>query len=62
MVDELTIIMKMYEVMEGAIRNGDWKPDGRCDPSWAMELAKDYLESRGCHKDGITGEEWLLQA
>jgi hypothetical protein len=27
---------RLYEVMDAAIRRGDWKVDGACDPDLAM--------------------------
>ena len=44
--DAYTQISDMLDIMEQAIKSGDWKVDGACDPDMIMRRAEDML-SRG---------------
>ena len=57
---QLEIIKGLVEVIEQAIRSGDWKVDGACDPDFILEEARDTLRGAGYVTDGITGETWFL--
>lgn len=43
-------------VVEQAIKSGDWKVDGACDPDSAIEWAKSELMKAGYHRNGVSGE------
>lgn len=40
-------IVNLVAVIEQAIKSGDWKVDGACDPDWAIEQAKYVLRQSG---------------
>lgn len=42
--------------VEQAIKSGDWKVDGACDPDTAMKWAEHFLTDAGYHRNGISGE------
>jgi len=53
------IIIDLVEIIEAAIRSGDWKVDGACDPDLVLSVAEDHLREHGYTRDGITGEYWI---
>ena len=57
---QLEIIKNLVEVMEAAIRSGDWEVDGACDPCSLLSEAGDMLRTAGYTRDGITGECWIF--
>ena len=58
-MEEEKIILGLVEVIEAAIKSGDWKVDGACDPDMILDMAEDYLRDMGWTRDGITGECWI---
>lgn len=50
-----TCIANLLEIMQEAIKSGDWKVDGACDPDWAMLQAEYVLRSSGWTKNSIDG-------
>ena len=57
---QLEMIVELVTCMEQAIRSGDWKVDGACDPDHLLEEASEMLTDAGYRRDGITGQEWIL--
>ena len=51
---EQYIIVELLEVMESAIASEDWKVDGACDPSVAMDRAEILLTRAGWTRDKRT--------
>lgn len=39
-------LIKLLDVVEAAIKSGDWKVDGACDPDSAIASAKKALEQQ----------------
>jgi len=58
---EDSVVVGLIEVMEQAIRSGDWVVDGACDPDSILNHAKQQLRERGWVTDGITGETWFKE-
>lgn len=57
---QLQMISQLVELMEAAIRSGDWKVDGACDPDMLLSEAEDMLRDAGYTRDGLTGENWIV--
>jgi hypothetical protein len=57
----LTAIARLLEVTEAAIRLGDWKVDGACDPYAAIEYAKHVLVSGG-YAQNSNDDRWTAPA
>jgi hypothetical protein len=55
------IIIDLVCVIEAAIRAGDWKVDGACDPDSCINLAEEVLREEGYVRDGITGQEFIKE-
>lgn len=55
------IIKNLVLTMEAAIRSGDWKVDGACDPDGLIREAEDYLSRFGYRRDGLTGTEFIKE-
>ena len=53
-MNEQYIIVELLEVMESAIASKDWKVDGACDPSAAMDRAEILLTRAGWTRDKRT--------
>ncbi len=46
-------IANLVNIMQQAIKSGDWKVDGACDPDTYLSIAEARLEQEGCiHKNG----------
>jgi 3-keto-L-gulonate-6-phosphate decarboxylase len=56
---QLEIIKELTEIMEHAIKVGDWKVDDACDLDMLLSEAADMLKTAGYMRDGITGETWI---
>jgi hypothetical protein len=41
-----TIILELVNGIKVAIKSGDWKVDGACDPDLALARANEYLKRR----------------
>ena len=54
-VSQLEIIRRLVEVIEAAIRAGDWEVDGACDPDSILGDAEGALRAAGYSRGGITG-------
>ena len=52
-------LAELLTVVQAAIRSGDWKVDGACDPDIAIYMAEQELERAGYRLDSIIGEEWI---
>jgi hypothetical protein len=48
-----TIIMGLVNAINSAIDCGDWKVDGRCDPSIALEAGEEWLIWRGFDRNEL---------
>lgn len=59
MTREERVIAELVEVVEAAIKDGDWVVDGACDPSLTLDRANSLLCERGYSRDGITGETFV---
>lgn len=57
----LEILKNLLETVECAIRIGDWKVDGRCDPDMIIERAESVLLANGYRRDSLTGEEFIFE-
>lgn len=55
-MDEKEIIADLINVMEEAIRSGDWIVDGACSPSSAMDRAEHFLRGCGYVRNSISEE------
>lgn len=56
---KIEIIASLLECMEAAIKSGDWKVDGACDPDMHISIAEAKLEQEGMHRDLLTGTIWV---
>jgi len=54
-------IVNLVEVIEQAIKAGDWVVDGACDPDMAIEQAKRVLRESGWTQNSID-DLWMLAA
>jgi hypothetical protein len=51
-------IMQMaLQIMESAIKAGDWVVDGACDPDWALNALRAALAQPKREWQGLTDEE-----
>lgn len=51
----LEIVARLLETMEHAIKAGDWKVDGACDPDAVMTAAEAVLRARGWVRNSVDG-------
>ena len=58
---ETEALRSLVETIEFAIRIGDWKVDGRCDPDMELHRAKKILLDNGYRRDSLTGEEFIYE-
>ena len=58
----MEIIAELCETVRTAIKAGDWRVDGACDPDAILSMSEARLEQEGWRKDGLTGEEWIKEA
>ena len=58
---ETESLKSLVEIIEHAIRIGDWKVDGRCDPDMELYRAEQILLDNGYRRDSITGEEFIYE-
>lgn len=49
------LLSELVECVETAIRAGDWKVDGACDPDSIIYQSKRYLEFKGWKRNGVDG-------
>lgn len=54
-------LRSLLETVEMAIKMGDWKVDGRCDPDMELYRAEVALIDNGYRRDGLTGEEFIYE-
>ena len=52
------IIADLLECMKAAIKSGDWKVDGACDPDSSIQFAELHLERSGWRQNSIDGH-WM---
>lgn len=50
-------LRELFEAINIAIKIGDWKVDGRCDPDSALFRAESILIECGYRQDELTNEE-----
>lgn len=54
-------IADLINTIEAAIRAGDWKVDGACDPDEVLQRTEKVLRHFGWERvDGIADREWVL--
>jgi hypothetical protein len=58
-LDKEQCIANLLEAMEQAIKSGDWKVDGACDPDWAIAQAKYVLRESGRTQNSIDAS-WMI--
>lgn len=55
---QLEIILNLLDVIETAIKSGDWVVDGANDPDIVINQTHRYLRSRGYVQNSIDGS-WM---
>lgn len=59
MVNAHAALADLLNVVEQAIKSGDWKVDGACDPDWSMQRAEECLKENEYRRNSISGEwQW----
>lgn len=57
-MDACDALARMLETAEAAIRSGDWKVDGACDPDSDIEYAKHVLRANGWRQNSVD-DSWM---
>jgi hypothetical protein len=60
--DQTEWIRSLLHAMNAAIEIGDWKVDGRCDPTMLMEGAKEHLLKFGYTHDELTETQCVYES
>lgn len=51
-------IAELLNAIDVAIKCGDWKVDGACDPATVIDFAEYILRQNGWVQNGVSGE-WM---
>lgn len=57
-MEHVEVLRDLSEVCRAAIKAGDWKVDGACDPDSDLEYARHTLRRNGWRPNSIDGS-WM---